>query len=125
MDEFEPITYSQEYLTQYWQGPTNMFARYFTYLQRCIGLFNEAKYFIALFGLGVFKSDIVIPWWILILGGLGALPLMIVVGRWHLFKVQKATEFINTQHGSVTGFGMYNMNIQILKTLKEINSKLK
>ena len=124
MNQFKPIEFNEEFANKYWEGPTNMFARYFTYFQRFIGLCNEAKYLLGLFGLGFWKSDLVIPGWVLIIGGLAIIPIGIAIGRWHLFWVQKATEFINTQHGTVNGFNGFNIQVAILNVLMEIKDYL-
>lgn len=123
--EYEKIDSSTEILRRYWDGPTNMFSRYYTYFQRCLTLFNEGKYLLGLIGLGIWKSTIVIPGWALILGTIVGFPLMIAIGRWHLFRVQKATEFINAQHGSITGYNSYNMQIDNLNQNEEIIRLLK
>lgn len=122
IDEIKPI--DDKMAPLYWDGATNRFARYFAYMRRAIGLVNEAKYLLALFGLGVIKSDFVIPAWLITFGGLISVPVLIAIGRWHLFRVQKAEEFINNRHGSITGYNSYNMTIRMVELLEEISKKL-
>ncbi len=130
MQNPRPITFTPEYIQKYWEGPQNIVVRYYAYLQRGFGLVNEAKnYIFIMFGsywtvksislLG-FSLD---PAWIIVAGILG-LPVLVFLGRWYLFKAQKSAEYINTQHGSLTGFNPYNMQILQIALLTGIAKKL-
>ena len=120
---FKPIEFNEENLRKYWDGPSNVFARYYTYLQRGLGLLNEAKnYILMLFGtywtvktadywvpLGIPDSTLVLGLGIVASVGIVCL---IIAGRWDLFKLSKAREFASTQHGTVTRYDSYNMNVR-------------
>lgn len=135
MSDFKPITFSEEYTQKYWDGSSNRFARYYTYLQRGFGLFNETKnYLLMLFGsywtiktadywinFGVSDTWLVTGLGILAIIGVGFL---LMAGRWDLFKLSKAREFATTQHGSVTQYNSYNMAVKQIELLEEINKKL-
>src|SRR3990167_11012826 len=120
MSEFKPITFTEEYANQYWEGPSNRFSRYATYWQRGLGWANEAKYVLAFLGLGIFKSDLVFPVWVLVVGGFFGMIVLILVGRWDLHKFSKAREFINGMNGSITGFKGYNMQVKMVEQNEEI-----
>lgn len=136
MLEFKPITFTEEYTQKYWEGPTNRFARYYIYLQRGFGLVNEAKnYAFIIFGsvLTVEFVDFfgykISSWWIIVAGIIG-IPILLLAGRWDLFKLSKAREFATVQHGSVTRYDSYNMTVrmieqqdEIIKLLETIKSK--
>lgn len=145
MSEYKKIDDSAEYLREYWEGASNSFARYFTYLQRGFGLVNEAKnYFLIVFGTIwtakyiTFMGYTINSMWILVAGVTG-LPMLLLAGRWDLFKLSKSKEFAVTQHGSVIKYSGYNMSVtnieqndriiqqneETLILLKEINEKLK
>lgn len=114
----------------YWDGPSNVIARYYAYLQRGFGFVNEAKnYFLIFFGIlwtnkviSFFGYTIGTQW--IVLGGIIGIPCLVIVGRWQLFKAAKAVEFIGNRHGSVTGYNSYNMTIETLEVNKEQNAKL-
>jgi len=124
MSDFKYIEGSGENLRKYWDGPSNMFARYYSYWQRGLGLVNEAKYYlIAIFGgtiLSGFKPDL----WMTITAAIIAPPVIIIAGRWDLYKLSKAREFINGQHGSVTGFNGYNMQVLNTALMEAIAEKM-
>jgi len=61
---------------------------------------------------------------LLVIGVVIGVPAMIMIGRWHLFKVQKATEYISTMHGAITGYSSFNMQVRQIELLEEINKKL-
>lgn len=138
MSEFQPITFSEEYHQKYWAGFSNIIVRYHSYLQRGLGLFNEAKYYILAFFGSIFAAEVVEVYgytidsqWIVLMAILG-LPALILIGRWDLFKASKAREFINAQHASITGYNAYNMTIrnieqndEIIDLLKKLNERLK
>ena len=143
MTEFKPIIFSGETLRKFWDGPSNRFARYYTYLQKGFGIVNEAKnYILILFG--TYWTIKTMSWWIdlgysdnmlavgLIIVALVGLGFLILIGRWDLFKLSKSREFAMVQHGSVTQFGIYNMTVKNLeiqeeqsKLLQEILKKIK
>mgnify|MGYP001580363098 CR=1 FL=1 len=135
MSDFKPITFSEEYTQKYWDGSSNRFARYYTYLQRGFGLFNETKnYLLMLFGsywtiktadywinFGVSDTWLVTGLGILAIIGVGFL---LMAGRWDLFKLSKAREFATTQHGSVTQYNSYNMAVFNIALMEAIAKKL-
>src|SRR3990167_5584753 len=122
MNEWEPIDLNTNRV-KYWDGATNRFSRYLAYFMKCVELINQGKYILAFLGLGVFKSDIVISGWTLLLGGLIAIPIMIIIGRWYMQKAQKTMEFVNMLTGSVTGYDSYNMQVETVKLLRKIAEK--
>lgn len=123
MSEFKKINLNENRV-KYWDGTTNLLARYLAYFLKCVDLINQGKYILAFAGLGVFKSDVVISFWYLIAGGLVAVPLMIIIGRWYMHKAQKTMEFVNQLLGTVTGYDTYNMQVKQLELLEEISKKL-
>ena len=135
MSEFKQITNGEEFLNAYWEGPSNRFVRYWTYLRRGMGLFNEWKnYILVVFGtfLTYFFSGRLIevfnlrlsPFWILgaAVVGIGAL---LWLGHWDLYRASKPIEYINAQNGTITGYNQYNMTIQQLEILEEVRELLK
>lgn len=122
--EFKQIDGSVEYLRKYWDGPSNMFARYYSYWQRGLGLVNEAKYYlIAIFGgtlLSGFKPDL----WMTVTAAIIAPPIIILAGRWDLYKLSKAREFIQAQHGSITQWNGYNMAVLNIALMTAIAEKM-
>ena len=134
--EFKQITFSEEYHQKYWAGFTNLLVRYYTYLDRGFGVFNQTKNYILMI-FGTYWTIRTMEWWTgkgysdgLLVLGVGAaafigIGFLIIIGRWHLFKAQKAIEFITTQKSTITGYNGYNMAIRQLEILEEINKKLK
>ena len=130
MDEIKPITFDGAFIDKYWDGPSNFLARQYAYLQRGFGIVNEAKnYFLIIFGSFWTAKAITImgysidPRWTLVAGAIG-LPTLIFVGRWQLFKAQKAIEVVSARHGSVTGYNGYNMQIEQTQLLRDIKQLL-
>lgn len=123
MSEFQPIDLNENRV-KYWDGTTNRFARYLAYLLKCVDLVNQGKYILAFMGLGVFKSDLVISWWVIILLGIIAVPLMILIGRWYMHKAQKTMEFVNQMMGTVTGYQGFNMQVRQVELLEQILDEL-
>ena len=131
MSEYKKIDESSEMLRAYWEGPSNRFARYYTYLQRGFGLVNEAKnYFLIVFGsiwtakYISFMGYTVSSNWVIFAGIIG-LPVLLLAGRWDLFKLSKSREFATTQHGTVTKYNSYNMAVKQLEILEEVRELLK
>ena len=135
MSEFKPITFTEEYASKYWDGTSNTVVRYYAYLQRGFALFNETKNYLMLI-FGVYWTAKSMEWWlatgysngflIIVLGiaatfGIGVL---LVAGRWHLFKASKSIEYITQINGSVTQYQGYNMAVRQLELLEEISKKL-
>lgn len=133
--QFKQIDTSGETLRRYWEGPSNVFARYYTYMQRGLGLFNEMKNYLLL-AFGTYWTVKTMSLWnktglsdsvlIMILAILGAVGLVVLVliGRWDLFKLSKAREFAQTQHGSVTGYASYNMGVINVALMEAIAKQL-
>lgn len=142
MSEFRKITFSDEWANRYWEGASNRFSRYYTYLQRGFNLVNEAKnYFLLL--LSTYWTIKLMDWWkntgytdIILVAGFVVLAIigiviLIVVGRWELYRLSQAREFATTINGTIVGFNGYNVAVtnlgiqeEILKNLKEISEKL-
>ena len=131
MSEFKQITGGGEYLAEYWEGAQNKFVRYWLYLRKGMGLFNEWKNYIMFvfasywtvktsnlwLGYGLTES------WLLIGFTVGVpvgLLILLFLGRWDLYRVSKPQEYINAQHGSVTGYNGYNMQIRMIEQQDEI-----
>src|SRR3990167_6825483 len=114
MFEFKQVTLSGSFIDEYWDGKINFLARQYAYVERGLSLANQGKYLAALFGLGVFKSDVVIEGWMLIAGGILTFPLLALIGRWHMFRVSKAQQVLTSKHESLLGFQGHNM--QVLST---------
>ena len=130
-EDFKEITDNPEYLTAYWEGSSNRFVRYWTYLRGGIGLLNESKnYILLVFGSywTVKTSDIWLNYkfpdsWLLIAFLIGmpvGLLVLLLLGHWQLYRASKPQEYINAQHGSITGFRPYNIQVRQLKLLEEI-----
>lgn len=122
--EFKKIDASSEYLRQYWDGAANMLVRYKTYFFDGLNLVNEGKYLIGLLGLGIFKSDIVLKWQVLLVGLVIGLPIITLVGRWNLFFANKARQFITKQHGDIAQFQGHNMQVTQIALLAAIAEKM-
>jgi hypothetical protein len=110
-------------IPEYWSGRSNLFVRYWIYLSRGLDFVNQGKYLIigvlALYAILKLTNPILMAGMFLI-----SIPILTVLGRWHLKKVSKTQEFINTTRGSVLGFSGYNMQIEILETLNKILKQL-
>ena len=122
--DFKKVDSSLEYLNQYWNGPENWFVRIWTYFFNGINVINQGKYLIGLLGLGIFKSDVTFTWQMLALGVIIGTPIIIIVGRWDMFKATKARQFIQGQHGSITQFQNHNMAVVQTALMAEIAIKL-
>lgn len=130
MSQFKFIDSSIENLRKYWDGPSNRFSRYFTYWQRGMGWLNEARLYLYLLGGGIFASEFIevfgykIPVELIMIGAALGIPIIVLIGRWDLFKLNKAREFINSQYGSVIGYNNYNMQVLQVHLLEKIAEKL-
>lgn len=135
MNEFKQIEFDEETQQKYWEGGSNRFARLYTYLQRGFGLFNEAKnYILMLFGAywtiktmdiwvkyGFSETTLIV---MLSLTAVFGIIFLVVIGRWELYKLSKAREFAVQQHGTVTRYDPYNMQVEQTKLLGEILEEL-
>lgn len=121
--ELEKIQKIAPDLPKYWEGRENFIVRYYVYAKNGLNAVNDLKYLVA----GIVAFYVVLkldnPWWMLGIG-LVSIPLLIVVGRWQLYRANKIQEYINTTRGSVLGYNGYNMQIDTLETLKLILSEL-
>ena len=128
--EFIKVDDSQDNLSRYWEGPSNRFARYFTYWQRGMGWLNEGRLYFYLIGGGLFTATYIeifgfkIPVEFVILGAIVGIPIIIFIGRWDLFRLNKAREFISVQHGNITRFQGHNMNVTQTALMAAIAEKL-
>ena len=136
MSQFKPIEFNEETLRQYWEGSSNLFARCYVYLQRGLSLFNETKnYILMLFG--TYWTVKTMDYWIgtgysdgFLMAGLGLIAsvgigFLILIGRWDLFRLSKAREFATTQHGTITKYDGFNMNVRNIEQNDEIIKLLK
>src|SRR3990167_6984675 len=133
--EFKPITSGEEYLQKYWEGAQNKFVRYWVYLRKGMGLFNESKNYIMFAFAGYWTVKTSNLWlgyglsdtW-LILGFIIGIPIgllaLLFLGHWDLYRASKPQEYMNAQHGSITGYQGFNIQIEVLNNLREINKKL-
>jgi hypothetical protein len=113
---------------KYWEGKENFFIRYFTYMERGLGVFNQFKYYIALPFATYYTFEFMKAYgslfWIplMIIGGL---PILIIVGRYQLQKMNKTTDYVNTITGSIFQYKPMQMSIEQVKYLKEIRDELR
>lgn len=123
MDEPETIEKITANMPKYWDGTSNRLVRYWVYLDRGLSLVNQARYLI----LGILGLYAVLkltdPAWMAVMFVV-SVPSLIVMGRWHLYRVSKPQEFINNTRGSIVGYRSYNLSIETLETLKQIRDKL-
>ncbi len=128
--DFKKVDDSTENLARYWDGPSNRFARYFTYWQRGMGWLNEGRLYFYLFGGGLLASEFIeifgykIPVELVLVVAVVGIPIIILVGRWDLFKLNKARQFITTQHGNITKFQGHNMQVIQTMLLKALAEKM-
>ena len=123
-EQFTKINGSEEFQRQYWEGFQNIFVRYYTYFREGLSLANEGKYILGLLGLGIFKSDITFTWQMLSVGALIGVPVLCFIGRWNLFKGNKARQYITTQHGNIFQWQDHNMIVTQVELLEIIAKKL-
>ncbi len=117
--KFESI---EEKQPLYWEGRSNIFVRLITYAKIGVNQVNDYKYIgAAIFGV-YYALKLSNPWWLLLMG-LVSLPLLILLGRWWLYRGAKASEFVTTQKGSVLKYDAYNIQVEILEELKRLNNK--
>ena len=112
-----------DWVPEYWEGKTNLLIRLWTYAKRGLDIVNDFKYVGAgIFGV-YFTLKLANPLWIaaMLLGGM---PVLIVIGRWHLTRASKAQEFVTTVKGSVVGYSSYNLQVEQVALLKQILEKL-
>lgn len=122
MDDFKPID-PGTYTPRYWEGTSNVLVRYWIYLSRGLDFINQAKYLIAgILGLyAVLK--LTNPYWMIVMF-FGSLPALVILGHWHLYKVSKTQEYVNTTKGSVLGYKNYNIAVRQIELLEKILAKL-
>lgn len=114
---------------KYWEGKENYFIRYWTYLQRGLEVFNQFKYYIALpyatyYTMEFMKnSSVGALYWILgmIIGGL---PILVIVGRYQLHKINKTTAYVNTIMGDIFQYKPMQLSIEQVQLLREIKESL-
>ena len=122
--DFKKVDNTGEYLREYWDGLENMFVRYWTYFMDGLNVINEAKYLLGLLGIGLFKSDIVFTWQVLVLVVVVGFSVVCLIGRWNIFRANKAKQYIAGQHGSLTQFQAHNMNVTQTFLLAAIAEKI-
>lgn len=113
----------KDFVPEFWEGKTNILVRGWTYLNRGLDVFNQLKYV----GAGVIALYVLLkltePIWIGIMFVV-SLPILTIIGRWHLFKASKTQEFVTTVKGSVIGYNNYNLQVLQVELLEKILSKL-
>lgn len=118
---FVPID-NDSFKPEFWEGPSNIFVRYWVYLSRGLDFINQAKYLIV----GILALYAILkltdPIWMAAMF-IVSIPILTILGRWQLYKVSKTQEFITTTKGAVLGYNSYNINVEILKTLQEIRDR--
>lgn len=128
--DFKPVNFSTEYANEYWDGMSNLFIRHFSYLRQGLGLVNEAKnYFLIVFGtmwtaeyINFFGYKLNSNW--ILIAGIVGIPILVLIGRWDLFKATKSRQYITTIHGSITQFQGHNMNVFQTLLMKSIAEKM-
>lgn len=106
----------------FWEGRSNIFVRLITYAKIGVNQINDYKYIgAAIFGV-YYTFKLSNPIWLIVMG-LVSLPLIILLGRWWLYKGSKASEFVTTQKGSVLGYNQFNAQVKIIELLEEIKNK--
>ena len=116
---------------EYWEGRQNKFARYWVYLDNGFNQVNKARYFglgiVALAGFIASGAYFGWLWTSIVTGGTAVIliPLIALLGRWHLYNVAKAQEYINRSKGTVLGYSEFNLQLEILERLKEISENTK
>ena len=122
MSDFTLMNRDKERKT-YWEGHQNKIIRLWVYALRGLQMINEFKYLIA----GVISLYLILkitsPLWIGI-GVIGAIPFLIILGRWQLKKAAKVDQWISTEYGSVLKYNSYNLQIRTLEVLEDILKKL-
>lgn len=126
MDEFQKIEFNEECRNKYWNGVQNRFVRYYTYLAKGNGLVNEFKYYIIFVFGGYWTIRVTtimgyqIPAYFILLLGILGVPVLMLIGHWHLHRAQKPIELVTTFYGSLTRFNGYNMQITNLEQQQKI-----
>src|SRR3990167_10010516 len=135
MEKFKLVTFSEEFMNKYVEGSSNRFARYYTYLQRGFGLFNETKNYILIlfttywtvktadYWLGFGISDLWLAGGLLGLAILG-LGILLLVGRWDLYVLAKAREALNAKDGSILQFKGHNISVWNVNLMEAVAGKL-
>lgn len=92
-------------------------------MSRGLDLVNQAKYLIVgILGLyAVLK--LTNPLWMAAMFVV-SIPVLIVMGRWQLYKVSKTQEYVTVTTGTVLGYAGYNMTVRQIELLEAINAKL-
>lgn len=107
-----------------WQGKQNILIRLFTYAKVGLQQVNDYKYIgAAIFG--IYYTLKLHHWIWLVVMGVVSVPILILLGRWWLYKGSKASEFVTTQKGSVLGYNQYNIAVRTMELLESIDKKLK
>lgn len=112
------------YIPEYWEGNENILVRLWTYLYRGLDFINQGRYLIigilGIYALLKFTNPLWMAGMFII-----AVPILIVLGRWHLYRVSKVQEFVTTIKGSVLGYNSYNVSVEGVELLQGILQELK
>lgn len=131
MSKFEPITFNEEYANMYWDGASNTFVRYYSYLDRGFELFNKTKNYLMLM-FGTYWTIKTMDWWVqtgysegilifgLIVVATFGIGFLVLIGRWHLFKAAQAIEYITQLKGTVTQYKGFNMAVYQLRLFEAL-----
>lgn len=135
-DQFTMMGDSIDLRRKYWIGRENFFIRQVTFLRSGLDLLNEAKnYILMLFG--AYWTVRSMDWWLktglselwlLMFIGIGCvigLVVLLLVGRWNMFRADKARSYISQQHASPTQYQGHNMQVVSVQLLEEILNQLK
>ena len=114
----------EDLIPEFWEGKQNIFNRYWTYLKKGLDLITEARYLIISILGGYAVLKLTNPWWLAVMF-IVSIPILIVAGRWYLYKVSRVQEFVTTIKGSVLGYKPYNLSVEQVDLLKQILNELK
>ncbi len=109
----------------HWEGKQNYFIRYWVYLDNGLEVFNKFKYYIGF----PLAAGALLPFlegkfaWLVGLTILG-LPILIVVGRYKLQKVDKTMQYVQTISGNLFQFKPMELSLEQVDLLKDIRDKL-
>ncbi len=106
---------------KYWEGNENKFIRYWNYLDRGLDVFNKFKYYIgfplAMAAIFPFMKGHYLVLALLVIAGL---PILVLVGYYHLHKISRANQYVNSIKGDIFQFKPLELSIEQVNILKDI-----